>query len=171
MLDSHAEEGARLILKSHGSDGLAAIVAAEHHLPYTEDLHLASQLVAIADVFDSIRTLSPFATREKLRPALTFMLERLGDRLNPYLLQRFCVMCGMFLVGDVVQLNSGEVARVVSTHVEFGARPVLEVIESGHGRSRRGTLVDLSLAKTQTTIQTGLHQVEGITLEALEALG
>lgn len=169
MIAAHAEEGARIILRSHGSDGLAAIVAAEHHLPYTEDTHLASQLVAIADVFDSIRTLAPFATREKLRPALSFMLERLGNRLNPYLLERFCVMCGMYMVGDVVQLGSGELAKVVSTHAEFGARPVLEVIDSGQGKSRRGTLVDLSLARTQTTIQTA-HRLDGVTIEALEAL-
>lgn len=169
MLDAHAEEGARIILRSHGSDGLAAIVAAEHHLPYTEDLHLASQLVAIADAFDSIRTLSPFATRERLRPGLSFMLERMGDRLNPYLVQRFCAMCGMFLVGDVVHLASGEVARVVSTHAEFGARPVLEVVDRGNGQSRRGTVVDLSLARTQTTIQSAA-ELEGVTLEALAAL-
>jgi putative nucleotidyltransferase with HDIG domain len=170
MIAAHAEEGARIILRTHGGDGLAAIVAAEHHLPYTEDTHLASQLVAIGDVFDSLRTLAPFATREKLRPALSYMLERLGSRLNPYLVQRFCVMCGMFAVGDVVQLNSGELARVVSTHAEFGARPVLEVVDRGTGHSRRGTVVDLSLAKTQTTIATLSGGLEGVTMDALEAL-
>lgn len=171
-LHDHASEGARILLRSHGSGGLEAIVAAEHHLPFTDDPHLASQIVAVADVFDSIRTLRPFANRESLRDVLTYMLDKMGARLNPYLVHRFCAMCGMYVPGDVVHLNSGEVARVVSTHVEFGSKPVLEVVDAARGRSRPGTLVDLSQAKTQTTVQlTTETTMKGLTLEAIEAIG
>lgn len=170
LLRGHAAEGAKILLRSHGSEGLKAIVAAEHHLPYTENPHLASQVVAIADAFDSIRTLHPFSTREELRPALTFMVEKMSARLNPYLLQRFCALCGMYAPGDVVQLTTGETARVVSTHPEMGTRPVLEVTDPGTGRTRSGTLLDLARPETQTAVRT-VVAYENLTLEALDALG
>jgi putative nucleotidyltransferase with HDIG domain len=170
LLAGHAQEGARLLLRSHGREGLKAIVAAEHHLPYTDDPHLASQVVAIADAFDSIRTLCPFSDRETLRPALDFMLQKLSHRLNPYLLQRFSTMCGMYAPGDVVNLTSGEVARVISTHPELGSRPVLEVIDAAGGASRAGTLLDLSQPGTLLGVRPRAA-FQGVTVEAIDALG
>lgn len=145
MLHNHATEGARILMRTQGGGGLEAIVAAEHHLPYTADPHLASQLVAIADAFDSIRSLRPFSDRASLRMALRFMLKHMRHRLNPYLLQRFCVMCGMYQPGDVVRLKGGETARVIGVHPELGSRPVIEVTETGRGVAPPGTQADLSL--------------------------
>ncbi len=101
-LQSHTVEGAKILMRTQSVDGLEAIVAAEHHQLYTEGPHLASQIVAIADAFDGIRSLRPFSDRASLRTALRFMLKKLRHRLNPYLLQRFSVLCGMYQVGDVV---------------------------------------------------------------------
>jgi putative nucleotidyltransferase with HDIG domain len=46
MLHNHASEGAHILLRTQGGGGIEAIVAAEHHLPYTDHPHVASQLVA-----------------------------------------------------------------------------------------------------------------------------
>src|SRR5688572_20281248 len=145
MIRNHTLEGARILMRTQGGSGLEAIVAAEHHMNYTDDPHLASQIVAIADVFDSIRSLRPFSDRASLRMALRFMLKQLRQRLNPYLLQRFCLMCGMYQPGDIVQLTTGERARIVSNHVEMGSRPVVEVVEVAQGRAPPGSVADLSL--------------------------
>jgi putative nucleotidyltransferase with HDIG domain len=145
MLHNHAAEGARILMRTQGGGGFEAIVAAEHHTPYTDEPHLASQLVAIADVFDTVRSLRPFSDRASLRMALRFMLKHMRHRLNPYLLQRFCLMCGMYMPGDVVHLTTGEIARVVANHAEMGTRPTIEVLETGTGRAPRGTVADLSL--------------------------
>ncbi len=143
LVDGHTMEGARILLRTQGGAGLEAIVAAEHHLPWTDDPHLASQLVAIADVFDTIRSLRPFDDRPSLRVALRFML-KMRARLNPWLLQRFCLMCGMYQADDVIQIASGETARVVKNSDEMGSRPVVEVIDTGAGSAARGTIADLS---------------------------
>lgn len=145
MLHAHPLEGARILLRTQGGGGVEAIVASEHHLPYSEHPHLASQLVAIADAFDTIRSLRPFTDRASLRMALRFMLKQMRHRLNPYLLQRFCLMCGMYLPGDIVHLTTGEVARVVANHVEMGSRPTVEVVQTGAGRAPPGSVADLSL--------------------------
>lgn len=145
MLHAHAIEGARILLRTQGGGGVESIVASEHHLPYTDNPHIASQLVAIADAFDTIRSLRPFSDRASLRMALRFMLKHMRTRLNPYLLQRFCLMCGMYLPGDVVHLTTGEVARVVANHAEVGSRPTVEVIDTAAGRAPPGSVADLSL--------------------------
>lgn len=145
MLHRHPAEGARILLRTQGGGGLEAIVANEHHLPYSDDIHLGSQIVAIADAFDSVRSLRPFSDRASLRMALRFMLRNMRHRLNPYLLQRFCVMCGMYVVGDEVKLTTGEIARVVGTHAEMGARPIVEVTDTAQGRAPVGSVADLSL--------------------------
>ena len=172
MLDRHAGEGARMLLRSQGASGLEAIVAAEHHTPYTEDPHVASQIVAIADVFDNLRTMRPFANRENVKNVLAFMLEKMKHLLNPYLLQRFCLMCGMYALGDVVQLSTGEIARVVAQNVELGNKPVVEVVDTAHGALPAGVDVDLSQPPRpmQITQPTGLAY-QNVTLDDLGALG
>lgn len=172
MVDSHAMEGARILLRTQGGGGLEPIVAAEHHKRYTDGPHLASQLVAIADVFDGLRSLRPFADRSSLRAALRFMLKNMRHRLNPYLLQRFCLMCGMYQPDDVAQITTGEVVRVVRNSDEMGSRPVVEVINTATGRAPRGTIADLSepalknvqLAKEPVTL------FDDVTVEAVDAL-
>jgi HD-GYP domain-containing protein (c-di-GMP phosphodiesterase class II) len=171
LLQTHAGEGARILLRTHGGAGLEAVVAAEHHLPYTEDPHLASQIVAIADAFDAIRSLRPFTERRALRSALRFMLEHMKRRLNPYLLQRFCLMCGMYMPGDRVQLTTGEIAQVVQTNVELGAKPTLEVVDPADGRAPTGTVVDLSQENPPTSIQPDpAPAFANLTIDAVDAL-
>jgi putative nucleotidyltransferase with HDIG domain len=145
MLHAHSIEGARILLRTQGGGGVESIVASEHHVPYTENPHIASQLVAIADAFDTIRSLRPFSDRASLRMALRFMLKHMRARLNPYLLQRFCLMCGMYMPGDVVHLTTGEVARVVANHAEMGSRPTVEVVQTAAGRAPPGAVADLAL--------------------------
>jgi HD-GYP domain-containing protein (c-di-GMP phosphodiesterase class II) len=168
----HPADGARLLLRTHGTAGLEAIVAAEHHLSWSDDPHLASQLVAIADTFDAIRSLRPFADRESLRGALRFMLDNMKHRLNPYLLQRFALMCGMYQPGDEVTLTTGERARVVSTNVEIGTKPVVEVHDRAAGAVAEGTLLDLSEPRAEkvTILSEPCPTLTGLTVDAIDAV-
>lgn len=80
----HPLDGARLLLQRPGVPDLAPIVAYEHHMHLNgsgyprrtpgRTLHLASQLVQLADVYDALRThrpyraaLSPAEVRDRLR--------------------------------------------------------------------------------------------------------
>jgi putative nucleotidyltransferase with HDIG domain len=172
MLHNHPLEGAHILLRTQGGGGLEAIVAAEHHVAYSEHPHIASQLVAIADVFDTIRSLRPFSDRESLRMALRFMLKHMRHRLNPYLLQRFCLTCGMYQPGDVVHLTTGERARVVANHAELGSRPTVEVVDTAGGRAPPGAVADLSLPHlTDVRIRKeATLAFAGLTIEAVDAM-
>ncbi|HYR55221.1 MAG TPA: hypothetical protein VEM39_03830 [Myxococcaceae bacterium] len=108
---------------------------------------LASQLVAIADAFDSLRTLRPFDDRHSTRGALVYTFDKLRGRFNPYLLSRFATLCGMFAPGDFAQLTSGEVVKLARLHPESALHPTVEVEDQALGALPRGTVVDLSQQK------------------------
>ncbi len=173
MVDSHSMEGARILLRTQGGAGLEAIVAAEHHQRYTDGPHLASQLTAIADVFDVLRSIRPYEDRLSLRASLRFMLKHMRHRLNPYLLQRFCLMCGMYQPNDMAQITTGEVVRVVRNSDEMGSRPVVEVVNTAGGAAPRGTVADLSdpqLKHVQLAKDAGVNLFDDVTVEAVDAM-
>ena len=173
MMRNHPGEGARILLRTSGSTGLEAIVANEHHMPYTDEPHLASQIVAIADVFDTIRSLRPFSDRVSLRAALRFMLKQMRHRLNPYLLQRFCLMCGMYMPGDDVRLSSGEIGKVLANNIELGSKPVVEVTQTATGTAPPGSVADLSLPHLSELriVHDRVLAFEDLTAEAIDAIG
>lgn len=149
ILATHTLEGARILYATQGAQRVAPLVAYEHHARWDEVDHvnepiLASQLVSLADTFDSIRTLRPFDDRESMRSALGFIFARMRKRFNPYFLLRFATMCGLFLPGDHVRLSTGEVAEVLEIDDEDPLHPRVEVVDPGKGAAREGTFLDLA---------------------------
>jgi putative nucleotidyltransferase with HDIG domain len=99
IMESHSINGARQLMKIKGLPRLALIVALEHHLKYDGggyphvkgkwQTNIVSQIVAIADVFDALRTKRPY--REAMSPDEVERILRLGSGVsfNPFLLERF----------------------------------------------------------------------------------
>lgn len=148
ILDTHTEEGARILYATQGAQRLAPLVAFEHHTrwddPEASEPVVVTQLVALADCFDGIRTLRPFDDRESMRSALGYMLKLMRKRFNPYFLMRFATLCGLFLPGDHMLLSTGEVAEVIETHPEHALQPKVEIVDTREGSASVGTFLDLS---------------------------
>ncbi len=149
MLSIHSAEGAKILFATQGGSRLPAIVAFEHHRPPPADKTqpyplIASQLVALADTLDGLRTLRPFDNRDGMRGAISWMFTKCRGRFNPYLLGRFATMCGLFQKDDMVRLTTGELAQVVEPHAESALHPTVEIIEQGDGGLDEGLIVDLT---------------------------
>jgi putative nucleotidyltransferase with HDIG domain len=146
LLASHAIEGARMLMESHGPSHLAAVVALEHHSPPgQDDVGLAAtELVRLADVFDTVRSLRPFDDEHSMRGAGSYMVRHLSDRFNPYLLERFAKLVGVGPVGDYAWLSTSEIVRVVEVHPELALHPVVEVMDRRDGMFSRGENVNLA---------------------------
>ena len=144
LLESHAVEGARILMESRGMMGIAPIVAFAHHRSDGEYALLTNELVRLADTFDSIRTLRPFDSEEGMRGTISFMIHYMRNRFNSYLLERFATICRIFKPGDVRHLTGGETARVVRLHPELALRPTVEILQAGKGGAATGALVDLT---------------------------
>lgn len=102
LMQTHSVKGARFLLDTPGVPRLAIINAFEHHLKY--DLsgypkvpagwnqNICSQMTAISDLFDAMRTRRTYS--EPIEPAKIagFMLERLGSDLHPTLTRNFLMI-------------------------------------------------------------------------------
>jgi HD-GYP domain-containing protein (c-di-GMP phosphodiesterase class II) len=98
---SHAELGAWELAGLASSSPLSILVAYEHHLRYDGQPNypavqtprtptLASQLTAIADVYDAICTVRPYRRALSQAAALDVLRSRAGTFHDPYLVGQFC---------------------------------------------------------------------------------
>jgi len=98
----------------------------EHHLKYDlsgyprvrvkREVSLFGRILTIADVFDALtsqRAYRPMAYGPDY--ALSLMLDRAGTEFDPILLKAFINMMGIYPVGTVLQLDTGELGLVVES--------------------------------------------------------
>lgn len=133
------------------ADGL--FVALQHHVHYSMDgypqkpggwdLRLFSRIVTVADYFDAMTT--PRVYQPPFTPdrALRFILAKSGQVFDPFIAKVFIQAMGMYPIGTVVELDSGERAVVVkqNEHRRFIHRPYVCLLGDK-------TDVPISLAET-----------------------
>lgn len=150
----HPGRGARMLLEegtSHEGMLKAAITAFEHHAgcdrsgfpAIDHEMHLVSRIVAVADAYDALTACPP-----PLAPpdALSRMLGR--KDLDPLLLKVFVNALGVYPVGSLVELTTGETAIVDGppSAPEALDRPRVRVVKRGQGALEPDALVDLAAA-------------------------
>ncbi len=174
LLQAHTVEGARLLLEAGSDGGLAAVVAQYHHTPASSEQPglLPVELCRIADVFDGLRSLVSFDDEEGVRGAVSFMWRRLGDRFNPYLLQRFARLLGVGQAGEEGRLQTGEWVRVLEAHPELAFLPRIEVLRSPKGGLKVGAQIDLcERASSPLFVPELPAQYAALSSEDIDALG
>jgi len=166
LLEEHSLNSARLIVKLRASrDRKAKILLPpfEHHLkydlsgyPYTnwkKPLSLFGKIITVADVYDAIT--SPRVYRKSaMSPdrALGLMLDGAGLDFDPILIKVFINMLGVYPVGTLLKLDSGELALVVSSAKRENEKmPLACLMEEGiDGRYYNGETVDLAERDSKT---------------------
>lgn len=160
IMERHPFHGAEklVLLKEFRRLPLRAIhVALEHHIKEDlsgypryfrkEDVNLFSKIVKVVDVFDAITTKRVYRAKDLTRAeALSYMLEQSGTEFNPVILKAFVNMMGLFPVGSLVALTSGEIGIVhdVNPDPKLLLRPSVKLITDAAGNKLDGEIVDLS---------------------------
>jgi putative nucleotidyltransferase with HDIG domain len=143
IMKRHVVDGAHILRRTPEMPALAPIVAFEHHLKqdlsgYPEkigsrQLNLCTMIVSIADVFDALRSTRPY--RKGL--ATDRIRNIIGEQGNPAfsqpLLKRFVNLMGLFPVGNLVRLNTDELAVVSAEHPTDPFRPQVKVLADKTG--------------------------------------
>ena len=133
----------------------------EHHLKYdlsgyprswrSEPLSLFGRILTIVDVFDAITSHRIYRS-EAISPdqALSMMSESAGKDFDPILLKAFINMLGVYPVGTLVELNTGEIGLVSENPEQSdGMHPLVTIlIPAGEKGYTRGETVDLSERET-----------------------
>jgi HD-GYP domain-containing protein (c-di-GMP phosphodiesterase class II) len=166
IMEKHPFHGAEklVLLKEFHRLPLRAIhVALEHHIK--EDLsgypryfkkdhvNLFSRIVKVVDVFDAITTKRVYRTKDFTRAeALSLMLEQSGTEFNPVILKAFVNMMGVFPIGSLVALTSGEMGIVYDINLDpkLLLRPSVKLITDAAGNKVDGEVVDLAERDPET---------------------
>ncbi|RMG66848.1 MAG: HD domain-containing protein, partial [Nitrospirae bacterium] len=96
----HPLKGADYLLNVDDITPLAPVAAFEHHIKYDgrgyppvknlkKKQHLASQIIAIADFFDALRSHRPYKRSWKVEEIFSLMRENAGRDFNPLLVEHF----------------------------------------------------------------------------------
>jgi len=125
VMQNHTTEGAKLILTSDRELDMAAAVAYEHHIMingggyprrhYARDVHKASSLVHVCDVYDALRTNRPYRAAWEAEKVLKYIEEKAGSEFEPDIAHAFLTMMRQ-LEGRVAEVEIPEgTAPIVTT--------------------------------------------------------
>jgi putative nucleotidyltransferase with HDIG domain len=143
VMKRHVVDGAHILRRTPEMPALAPIVAFEHHLKqdlsgYPEKigsrkLNLCTMIVSIADVFDALRSTRPYRKGLATDRIRNIMGEQDNPAFNQVLLKRFVNLMGLFPVGNLVRLNTEELAVVTAEHPSDPFRPQVKLISDSKG--------------------------------------
>ncbi len=166
IVERHPHQGAEKLLhlqEYHHLPLRAIHVALEHHIkedmsgyPHyfkKREINFFSKIVKIADFFDAVTSERVYRARPYTRAeALCLMLENSGTEFNPLILKAFVHLMGVFPIGTLVALDSGEMGIVFDSNPEnrFLLRPKIKLITDAEGNRIDGDVVDLAEADPAT---------------------
>ena len=177
IMKRHVIDGAHILRRTPEMPALAPIVAFEHHLKqdlsgYPENigsrkLNLCTMIVSIADVFDALRSNRPYRQGLATSRIRAIMGEQGSPAFNQPLLKRFVNLMGLFPVGNLVRLNTDELAVVTAEHPSDPFRPQVKILRTAKGE----TLEEPMLANTWERDGSGEHPravVEAVDPESVD---
>ena len=150
----HPVEGALILSDIPGVSKLAMVAAFEHHqhggYPKVDGelkQHLFSQIVAIADAYEALTAARVYySIQMPADQAIRILIKKRGTVFNPILIKAFVNMIGIFPIGTVLKLDSGEVGLVTHQTRDL-MRPRILLLSKLDG-SEKGTGAEVSLLET-----------------------
>ncbi len=105
---------------------------------YPRGLHgdaiaLSGLIAGIVDAFDSLTAPPPFGENMSPANALSIIYKGRGTQFHPALVEQFIQCIGVFPVGSVVELNSGEIAIVIAQNMVRRLQPRIMVVKDAQG--------------------------------------
>ena len=155
LMERHPILGATILRQSENIPELTQRIAIEHHeridgsgYPYGTrgaEISLSSQLVAITDLYDNMlsgRYKPPLQPIEVLRQ---LYLQSNAGALDRGLVEKVIHCLGVYPIGSLVELNTGERGIVIATNRADSLKPALRIVSSADGAAEpNGPIVDLA---------------------------
>jgi putative nucleotidyltransferase with HDIG domain len=145
IMKQHVVDGAHILRRTPEMPALAPVVAFEHHLRqdlsgYPEnighrELNLCTQIVSIADVYDALRSNRVYRQGLPSDRIKAIMTQKDSPAFNGKLLRRFINLMGIFPVGTLVRLETGELGLVTHEHPADPFRPQVKVVKDAEGNA------------------------------------
>ena len=109
------------------------------------EIGMIGSIAAIVDTFDALTSERPYAQAVSPSTALSMLYKWRGTFFDAALVEQFIRCIGIFPLGSVVELNSGEVGIVIAQNLEKRLQPRVMVIRDASGIALKPQkLLDLS---------------------------
>ena len=148
IMKRHTIEGAEILRQTPDIPTLAPVVAFEHHLrmdgtgyPHgisRPALNVATMICGIADVYDAMRSHRSYQQAFPSDRILEVLKRNDGTQFDQHLVRRFVQLIGIYPPGNLVKLDTGEIAVVLKAYAPDPYRPQVRVLFD-----RRGKRLDL----------------------------
>jgi len=90
-------------------------------------------IAGIVDTFDTLTAPPPFGENLSPSNALNIIFKGRGKQFQPALVEQFIQCIGVFPVGSVVELNSGDVAIVIAQNMVRRLQPRIMLVRDANG--------------------------------------
>jgi HD-GYP domain-containing protein (c-di-GMP phosphodiesterase class II) len=124
-----------------------------------EQIGLYGSMAAIADTFDALTALRPYAEPLSPSSALSYLYKERGAGFHGDLVEQFIQCVGVFPVGSVVELNSGEVGIVITQNLVRRLKPRVMVVLDAKGHPMRPHKI-LDLEKDQKASADEVYRIK-----------
>lgn len=161
---THVQLGVELLSESGGLDADIMAGIAQHHERENgsgyprglagPNISLFGRMAAIADCFAALTNQRPYAEAVSAYDALRSLSGWGGDYFHAPIVEQFIQAVGVFPVGSLVELSTGEVAAVISHNKTRRLKPrVLVITGPDKTRSAHPATMDLLYAPTDANGQ------------------
>jgi HD-GYP domain-containing protein (c-di-GMP phosphodiesterase class II) len=155
LAKKHVEHSAEILRESRGLPPQLAELALLHHERHDgsgypkklggKEIGLMGSIAAIVDTFDALTARRPYAEPVAPSTALSMLYKWRGTFFDPYLVEQFIRCIGIFPIGSIVELNSGESGIVIAQNLEKRLQPRVMIVRDAAGNPLKPQkLVDLS---------------------------
>jgi putative nucleotidyltransferase with HDIG domain len=157
IMKRHTVDGAEILRQTPDIPALAPVIAFEHHLRidgsgYPDNvartaLNVGTMLCSIADVYDAMRSQRKYQQAFPTDRILQVLKRNDGQQFDQHLVRRFAQLVGIYPAGNLVRLNTGEVAVVLKIHGPDPYRPQVRILFAAD-RRRLELPLDINLWET-----------------------
>ena len=144
IMKRHVVDGAEILRMTPDVPALAPVVAFEHHLRIDgsgypsgvtrSSLNIGTMLCSIADVYDAMRSQRHYQKAFPTDRILAVLKRSDGTQFDQHLVRRFVQLIGIYPAGNLVRLNTGEVAVVMNVYAPDPYRPHVRVLIDRDGK-------------------------------------
>ncbi len=155
IIKSHPKESFRLLSKIEGLSEVVKEVALSHHeredgkgyprhIP-KDRVSRYAKLVSIIDAYDAIVSDRPYNKAREPSHAFRILNHGKGKKFDPDLVEHFVEWLGIYPVGSLVEMVTGELAIVLKKHSKKSMSPRVMIVTDENKKTGYEKVIDLSL--------------------------
>lgn len=153
VVKAHPAAAADLLARQGTAEEVLAPIR-EHHERYNgsgyphglsgEALNLGGQITALGDVYDALTSKRSYRGAVLPNTSMRILFAMRGKDFEQDLVDRFIKCLGIYPVGSMVRLQSGELAMVCGSNPASPLSPTVKIVADKTGKPRPPRIVDLS---------------------------